>query len=65
MKLYAVVKSDGTMRRSVRSRHSTFCIYDTQSKAKNNARCHGDSVVAVEVDLTSEPLFIRERVVTN
>ncbi len=63
MNLYAVIKTDGSIRRTVRERHSSFCIYDTPGKAKNNARHDGDSVVAIEVDLTREPLFIRRRVV--
>lgn len=64
MKLFAIVKPDGTIRRKQRSRHQSFQIYDTEGKAKNNARADGDSVIAIDVDLTREPLFIRRKTVT-
>ncbi len=63
MTLFAIVKSDGTIRKTVRARHSSLMIYDSAAKAKNNARADGDSVVAIAVDLNVEPLFIRRRVV--
>ncbi len=57
MTVYAVIKADGTIRRGV---HGLY-VYSTVTSAKKSARASGDSVVAVEVDLTREPVFIRKK----
>lgn len=62
MQLYLILKADGTPRHNKRSRN--LCLYDTCGKAKNNARADGDCVVAVDVDLKREPLFIRRKVMS-
>lgn len=59
--LFAVVKADGTIRRRTQKEHSGLYVYDTASKAKNNCRHDGDSVVELVVDLSREPLFIRNK----
>lgn len=65
MKLYAIIKMDGTIRQAKRLRHKArgICIYDTPGKAKNNARTNGDSVIVIDVDMTREPIFIRQKLV--
>lgn len=67
LKLYAILKGDGTIRHAKRLRHKArgICIYDTLGKAKNNARTDGDSVIVIDVDMTREPVFIRSKKVTT
>lgn len=59
--VYAVIRSDGTIRRSRRSNH--LMIYLSLKSAKTQATEDGDSVVAAEINLSSAtPLFIRGEV---
>lgn len=58
--LFAVVKADGSIKRSARSNH--LMIYTTERQARTQANDPGDTVVPTEVDLNRQPLFIREKV---
>lgn len=62
MKRYIIVTANGNLRRgrSVGPR-----LYDTKGKAQNKCLKLGDSVVEVEIDLTKEPLFIKERLMNG
>lgn len=62
MKRYVIVTANGTLRRSDGGPPS---LYDTPGKAQNQCRRDGDSVVEVEIDLTREPVFIRQRKVSG
>lgn len=57
---YVVVSHDGRLNRSYGARH-TAVLYPTAGAARRQARQAGDSVVVVEIDLTKEPIFIREK----
>lgn len=56
---YVVVSGDGHLYGSPNS------LYDTTGKAQRWCCRDGDCVVAVDVDLTREPLFIRRKVITG
>lgn len=57
MKVYAVIRPSGEIKRSRRSHH--LMIYLSESSARRQASGDGDSVVEAEIDLTREPTFIR------
>jgi hypothetical protein len=59
MKVYAIVRPDGSIKRSKRSHH--LQIYVAAGTAQRAALSDGDAVVEVDIDLTREPLFIRRR----
>lgn len=59
--LYAIIKADGTPARKSRKDHGGLKIYDTLSKAKNNCRADGDSVVRFTISLREQPLYIRKK----
>lgn len=59
MKLYAIVRPDGTIKRSRRSYH--LMVYQSEATARRAALGDGDAVVECEVDLSRPPLFIRQR----
>lgn len=50
--LYVVVAADGSIMQS---------LFDSEAQARRCARFEGDSVVAVTIDLSNAPIFIRRR----
>lgn len=60
IRLYAIVRADGTMKKGSAGQ---YAIYSQYSRACFWAKDEGDSVVAVDLDLSKEPLFIRKKVV--
>lgn len=61
MKVWAVIRPDGSIKRSRRSNH--LMIYLSAGSAKTQASSDGDAVVEVDIDLSREPTFIRKKVV--
>jgi hypothetical protein len=57
LKVYAVIRPDGSIKRSQRSHHLFF--YLKSSTAQRAATGDGDAVVEVDVDLDKAPMFIR------
>lgn len=60
MQWYAVVSREGRVRRAYKAR-TTAVLYPTAAMARRYADHAGDSVVVVDIDLTKEPIFIREK----
>jgi hypothetical protein len=51
--MFAVVHEDGAIMQS---------LFPKMGRAQSAARQDGDAVIAVQIDLTKEPLFIRRKV---
>ncbi len=58
--MYCVLTVSGDLKTLRRRR--VACLYDTKSKAVNQARADGDTVVEATIDMDREPLFIRRKV---
>lgn len=56
--MFAVLTFRGKLKGSYKGAAS---LYDTEGKARGQARDDGDSVVRAVIDLDQEPLFIRCR----
>ncbi len=56
MKVYAVMRGDGTPKRTRCG--GALAVYAGMTVAKRAARCKGDSVIEVEFDLSKRPLYI-------
>lgn len=61
MKAYVILRADGQPKRR-RHYASAFTAYTTQVMAQRFATSEGDSIVEVDVDMTKEPVFIRQKV---
>lgn len=62
MKIYVVLRRDGTVKALAGSRGRKG-LYDTPGAAKRAASADGDSVVEIDADVTAtEPIFIRRKV---
>ncbi len=58
--VYLVLRADGNLK--TRGRSAAGSAYTSKAEAQRRATSSGDAVVAVEIDMTSEPLFIRRKV---
>ncbi len=57
--VYLVIRADGNLK--TRGRSAAGSAYTSKAEAQRRATSSGDAVVAVEIDLDKEPLFIRRR----
>lgn len=57
--MYVILSADGRVRGTGKSAGT---LYATESAARNRARCDGDTIVRVKIDLRAEPVFIRRKV---
>jgi hypothetical protein len=62
--LYAVITREGKIKRKAWKQGRGLLIYDAIGDAKRQCR-EGDSVVELYLNLDREPLFIREKKVTE
>jgi hypothetical protein len=59
IRLYAIVKADGTIKKGSAGQ---YAFYNQYARACFWAKDEGDSVVVVDIDLNKEPLYIRGKV---
>jgi hypothetical protein len=62
IKIYVVLTSEGKLKcRKGSGGHMSVMAYKQPKRAENAAKNEGDSVMAVEINLKTEPVFIRKK----
>lgn len=58
IRIYVIVRADGRVKKG---KGGQFAVYTQYARACFWAQDEGDSVVAVDIDLSKEPLYIRRK----